>query len=72
MLLSYLLLYYEIKFKKLLENVSFSIATTMSRWQPDPDESLIISWPPGYKPVIMNYRFADPDPKEIFTHPQHW
>ncbi len=28
-------------------------------------------WPPGSGFIIQDYRSADPDPKEIFTDPEH-
>ncbi len=28
--------------------------------------------PPGYRSIIQDYGSADPDPKDIFTDPQHW
>ncbi len=32
----------------------------------------LINWPTGVGSVIQDNQFADPDPKEIFTDPQHW
>ncbi len=40
----------------------------MSRWHPDPAASLI-NLPHRSGSVILDYGFADPDPKKIFTNP---
>jgi|LakMenEpi03Aug12_release.lakeMendotaPanAssembly.Ray.scaffolds.fasta_scaffold466898_1 hypothetical protein len=45
------------------------MATTMSRYDPESDGS-VINWPPGSEYVIKDYGSADPDPKEVLTDPQ--
>ncbi len=46
----------------------FSITTIISRLDP---EGFIFYWPPGSRSIIQDYGSANPDPKEIFTDPQH-
>ena len=46
------------------------MATKMVRYDPDPAGS-VINWPTGSGSVIQIYGSADPDPKEIFTDPEH-
>jgi hypothetical protein len=32
----------------------------------------MLNWPPGSESVNHDYESEDPNPKEIFTNPQHW
>jgi len=52
-----------------------SVITKMSRWDPDLDPvGSVIKWPlrTEFRSLIQDYRSADPDPKEIFTDPEHF
>jgi hypothetical protein len=56
----------------LFDNNFFTLGTKMPRDDPDLVGS-VINWPlgSGPGPVSQDYGSVDPDPKEIFTAPQH-
>ncbi len=64
-----------IYYRYLFDNIFVSLATKMSRQDPDPAESEI-NFSPGSGFVSQDYGSAEsgsePEPKEIFTDPQHW
>jgi hypothetical protein len=60
----------KIKLGTALNSIFSSMVTKMSRSDPDPAGS-VINWPPGSGFLIQDYRFTNPDLKEIFTDPQH-
>jgi hypothetical protein len=47
----------------LLDNIIFSVAKQMY--------GSVMSWPPGSRSVIQDYKSPGPDQKKIFTDPQH-
>jgi hypothetical protein len=47
------------------------MATKMPSYDQAPNGSAN-NWFPGSGSLIQDYGSADPDPKDLFTDPQHW